>query len=84
MKFKMLTDAELQQTSEPLAAKLQKQQRSFFFILFFFYQALHRDRVVKTSFGFPTKSQKTVSHDLFRIFMNKCLVDSAVLMCLEG
>lgn len=30
MKFKMLTDAELQQTSEPLAAKLQKQQRSFF------------------------------------------------------
>lgn len=34
MKFKMLTDAELQQTSEPLAAKLQKQQRSFFFFFF--------------------------------------------------
>lgn len=36
MKFKMLTDAELQQTSEPLAAKLQKQQQSFFFFSFFF------------------------------------------------
>lgn len=41
MKFKMLTDAELQQTSEPLAAKLQKQQRSFFLIFFFFFTKLY-------------------------------------------
>lgn len=56
MKFKMLTDAELQQTSEPLAAKLQKQQRSFLFYFFFILPSFTQ--------GSSSQDQLWISHKI--------------------